>query len=168
MVRHACETSSLDLLKNPWKNGKKKTKGQLYFLIKAETKNHLKQNQDSHVEELGGRYTGKTVSPQGIEPTPLRSSPSFSWAQAHHPMHSENVSRTPHEIENTPYRNRSVQCIQKCHKISKPKTDIKRRGSARRKASWLLVESLEWKVCWWSREFFHLCGHSANLPERID
>ena len=83
----------------------KKTKGHLYFLIKAETKNHLKQNQDSHVEELGGRYTGKTVSPQGIEPTPLRSSPSFSWAQAHHWIHSEKASQTPHEIENTKSQN---------------------------------------------------------------
>ena len=48
------------------------------------------------------------------------------------------------------------------------KTDIKRQGSARRKASWLLVESLQWKECWWICGFFHLCGHSANLPERID
>ena len=48
------------------------------------------------------------------------------------------------------------------------KTDIKRQGSARRKASWLLVESLRWKECWWIRGCFHLCDHSANLPERID
>ena len=75
-----------------------KTRSESFIFSYAKTKNHLKQNQDSHVEELGGRYTGKTVSPQGIEPTPSHVSPSFSWAQAHHWMHSENVSQTPQKI----------------------------------------------------------------------
>ena len=78
--RHDSETNSSDLLKNPRKYWKK----QKVWFIEAETKKHLKQNQASHVEALGGRYTGKKVSPQGIQPTPLHASPSFSWAQTHH------------------------------------------------------------------------------------
>ena len=112
--RHDSETNSSDLLKNPRKYWKK----QKVWFIEAETKKHLKQNQDSHVEALGGRYTGKKVSPQGIQPTPSHASPSFSWAQTHHWM------KTPHK-RHTKYKTLRIEMYRNVKKISTPKNRYK-------------------------------------------
>ena len=124
------------------------------LLVKLKIKKTPQHNQDSRVEGLCGLNTGRKVSQLDSEPILLHSSPSFSWAQA---RIIECTVRTLHK----PHTKYEIK------QQSQNGNNKKRQGSPRRKASWLLLESLPWKVNWWIRGWFHLRGHLRHMSSLL-